>query len=280
MAWLPLLLAVLLVTLAPIVYGLWRGLSLPSGRPEHLRAPEGGSVLLCLGDSLTHGHIGASWVEMLRRRFASGGRLVANGGINGQQAWNVGQRLDAALACQPDAAVLLIGSNDVMAAERSDRALSYKRQNKLPRIPDLPWSIGELRALVPRLRAAVPRVALCTIPPLGDDRRHPIAELVDRYNTVVRELAVEHDCVLLDIHAALSPLLSPREVPYEGSLTHVSMIVGKVTLAHYLLGQSWDTIAARTGYGATAEGMHLTETAAQRVAELVAAFADNDPRTD
>ena len=276
MAWLPLLLAILLVTLAPIIYGLWRGLSLPSGRPEHVRAPEGGSVLLCLGDSLTHGHIGASWVEMLRTRFASRGRLVANGGINGQQVWNVAQRLDAALACQPDAAVLLIGSNDVMAAERPDRAASYTRQNQLPRTPDLSWSIGELRTLVPRLRAAVPRVALCTIPPLGDDPSHPIAELVEQYNSVVRALATEHDCVLLDIHAALVPLLSPREVPYEGSLTHVSMIVGKVTLAHYLLRQSWDSIAAGTGYGATAEGIHLTETAAQRVAELVTGFVDND----
>ncbi len=277
MDWLPLLLATLFVPLVPIIYGLWRGLSLPSGRPEHVRPPEGGSVLLCLGDSLTHGHVGASWVEMLRTRFASRRRLVANGGINGQQAWNVGQRLEEALACQPDAAVLLIGSNDVMAAERPARAASYKRQNKLPQTPDLPWSIGELRALVPRLRAAVPRVALCTIPPLGDDPQHPITELVDRYNAVVRELALEHDCVLLDVHAALTPLLSPREVPYEGSLTRVAMIVGKVTLAHYLLGRSWDSIAAGTGYGATAEGMHLTETSAQRVAELVAAFLDSAP---
>jgi len=277
MPWLPLLLACLFFTLTPVMYGLWRGLSMPSGRPEHLRAPEGGSVLLCLGDSITHGHIGASWVEVLRARFASQGRLVANGGVNGQQAWNVGQRLDAALTCQPDMAVLLIGSNDVMAAERRDRAASYKKQNKLPQTPDLPWSIGELRALVPRLRAAVPRVALCTLPPLGDDPRHPICELVAEYNAVVRELALEHDCVLLDIYAALTPLLSSQGLPYRGSPAYVARVVVKVILAHYLLGRSWDSIADAAGYGATAEGIHLTEVAAHRVAELVAKFVENAP---
>ncbi len=277
MPWLPLLLAGLFFSLTPVMYGLWRGLSMPSGRPESLRAPEGGSVLLCLGDSITHGHIGANWVETLRARFVSQGRLVANGGVNGQQAWNVGQRLDSALTCRPDMAVLLIGSNDVMAAERQDRAASYIRQNRLPRTPDLPWSIGELRALVPRVRAAVPRVALCTLPPLGDDPRHPICDLVEQYNAVVRELAVEYDCVLLDIHAALTPLLSPQETPYEGSPAYVGSVIGKVILAHYLLGRSWGSIAEAAGYGATVEGIHLTEVAAHRVAELVAGFVESAP---
>lgn len=248
---------------------------MPSGRPEKVRGAEGGGVLLCIGDSITHGHIGASWVELLRGRFVSQGRLVANGGINGQQAWNLGRRLDSALACQPDMAVLMIGTNDVMAAERRDRAASYKKQNKLPQTPDLPWSIAELRALVPRVRKAVPRVALCTLPPLGDDPRHRICDLVGQYNTAVRELAVEHDCVLLDVHAALTPLLSPQGPPYEGSPAYVVRAVGKVILVHYLLGRSWDSIAEAAGYGATVEGIHLTEAAAHRVAELVAGFVES-----
>lgn len=276
MLWL-LLLVLPPLALAPIAYGVWKGLSMPSGRPETLRAPEGGSVLLCLGDSITHGHIGASWVEALRLRFASQGRLVANGGVNGQQAWNIGQRLDSALGCGPDMAVLLIGSNDVMAADRPDRAASYVKQNKLPQPPDLPWSIGELRALVPRLRSAVPRVGLCTLPPLGDDPRHPICGLVEQYNDVVRKLAVEHDCALLDVHAALTPLLSPKQTPYEGTPGSVVSAIGKVVLAHYLLGLSWDSIAETAGYGATVEGIHLTDAAAKRVADLVAEFVESAP---
>ena len=274
MPWYLLLFAGFSLTSLPVMYGLWRGLSMPSGRPERLRAPEGGSVLLCLGDSITHGHIGASWVKTLRARFVSQGRLVANGGVNGQQVWNVGQRLDSALTCRPDMAVLLIGSNDVMAAERGDRAVSYVKQNKLPQTPDMPWSIGALRALVPRLRAAVPRVGLCTLPPLGDDPTHPVCDLVAQYNEVVRELASEHDCVLIDLHAALTPLLSPQGTPYEGSPAYVGSAIGKVMLTHYLLGRSWDSIGDAAGYGATVEGIHLRDAAADLVAELIAEFVE------
>jgi lysophospholipase L1-like esterase len=172
-------------------------------------------------------------------------------------------------------AVLLIGSNDVMAADRPDRATSYMKKNKLPRKPDLDWSVGELRALVPRLRSAVPRLGLCTLPPLGDDPNHPICDLVEQYNDVVRQLAVEHDCVLLDVHAALLPLLLPKLTPYEGSPSHVVSVIGKAVLTHYLRGFSWDSIADTAGYGATVEGIHLTDAAAKRVADLVAEFVES-----
>ena len=250
----------------------WMSGRRPSSRPSTVRAPEGGSVLLCLGDSITHGRLGASWVASLRASLAPTGRLVANGGINGQQVWNIARRLDEALACTPDIAVLLIGSNDVMAAQRSDRAALYVKQNKLPRTPDLDWSIAELGALVPRLAAAVPHVALCTIPPLGDDGEHEIAALVARYNAVVRELAAEHGCALLDVHEALLPLLDPAERPYVGAPRAVVGLITRTSASHYLLGRSWDAIARSMGFGVTVDGIHLTDTAAARVHDLVAGF--------
>ncbi len=277
------LLLVPLLLASPVAYAMWRGLRMPTGAPESIRAPDGGSVLLCLGDSITHGHIGGDWVSAVRARCAPDGRLVANGGINGQQAWNLGQRLDRALVCGPDLAVLLIGSNDVMAAERPDRAESYRVQNKLPRTPDLPWSLGELAALVPRLRAAVPHVALCTVPPLGDDPDHPVAALVAQWNDAIRELAAAHDCVLLDVHAALSPMLRPARRPYEGAPSAVVRAIGRTMFAHYLGGSSWDSIAAAAGYGATIEGIHLSDAAAARVADLVLGFVrqpEGGARTD
>ena len=269
------LIGVPVAALLVFAYLGWKIEGPPSNTPGKVRAAEGERVLLCLGDSITLGNLGARWVDGLRARYAPEGRRVANAGINGQQVWNIAQRLDRALACEPDMLVLLIGSNDVMAADRPDRAKAYVKQNKLPRVPDLEWSIAQLEALVPRVVSAVPRVALCTIPPLGDDDQQPVAALVARYNQHVRSLAAEHGCVLLDVHEAIVPLLSPAKTPYVGDLPTVGRYIVKVAFHRYLLGRSWDTIAASMGYGATAEGIHLSDAAAAKVEALVVGFVDD-----
>jgi len=271
--------AIPLALLAVMLYLGWRIGRRPSHRPDTERAPEGGSVLLCLGDSITHGALGGNWVASLRARLAGEGRLVANGGINGQQVWNIAQRLDPALECQPDMAVLLIGTNDVMAAQRPDRAALYAKQNRLPRMPDLDWSIAQLAALIPRLTAAVPRVALCTIPPLGDDDEHEITALVARYNEAVREQAARHGCVLMDVHGAVLPLLGPARRPYAGAPRDMFSLIGRTAAAHYLLGRSWDAIARSMGFGATVDGIHLSDRAAARVHDLVADFVQKAETT-
>lgn len=266
------LIAIPVALLLGLMYAGWSIGRRPSHRPDTERASEGSSMLLCLGDSITHGALGGNWVARLRTRLAGEGWLVANGGINGQQVWNIAQRLDQALECNPDVAVLLIGTNDVMAHQRSDRAAMYVKQNRLPQVPDLEWSIAQLERLVPRLSAAVPRVALCTIPPLGDDEEHEITDLVARYNRVVREQAAAHGCVLLDVHEAVRPLLGPDRRPYAGAPRELFGLIMRVGVAHYLWGRSWDAIARTMRFGATVDGIHLTDTAAARVHDLVADF--------
>ena len=49
-------------------------------------------VIACIGDSLTHGNIGVSWVDQLRIEFPSD--IFLNEGINGDVVWQVHQRLE------------------------------------------------------------------------------------------------------------------------------------------------------------------------------------------
>ena len=162
-----------------------------------------------------------------------------------------------------------------MAAHRPDLAALYMELNKLPCTPTLDWSITELSALIPPLTAAVPRVALCTIPPLGDDDEHEISVGVARYNDFVRRLATAHGCVLLDVHEALLPLLGPAKRPFVDDPKVAKRRAVSIVFSHFLLGRSWDAIAKSTGFGATVEGVHLTDTAAARVADLVAGFVQD-----
>ena len=49
-------------------------------------------IVLCCGDSITHGHIGYDWVGALREKDSS--KIYVNAGINGDLAWNLNQRLE------------------------------------------------------------------------------------------------------------------------------------------------------------------------------------------
>ena len=90
-------------------------------------------IIACIGDSLTHGNIGQNWVDYLRHQFPND--IFLNEGINGNTAWQVIQRLDPILQCQPDLIILLIGTNDALGSFDIDSGIRYKKNNNLPEAP-------------------------------------------------------------------------------------------------------------------------------------------------
>jgi len=271
------ILAIVVLAAASTVAWKWyRVLQPPAGAPERwsesLR-PASGPVVLCLGDSITHGHLGSDWTNLL----ASRGLAVVNGGINGELAWNVVQRVDRALACRPDVVTVLIGANDAMAAQNEASGRRYLRMVNLPRLPDLEWFEENLRLLVRQLReASEARVALMTLAPIGEDPREPIATLVGKCNTIIARVAEDLNAELLPLHDRLAALLAEssgtrrhRYVP--GARSTLRMV--RAGALHYLLGMSWDRIAARSGLTLTVDLVHLNDRAGAVVADLVEGFA-------
>lgn len=273
------LLAVLgagVLVFAPLLYVGWRLDRAPTLSPEDVLAtgrPDG-PLLLCLGDSITHGHIGADWVGQVRERRGPDGLTVVNGGVNGELVWNVRQRAAEAVSLRPDLTVLMIGTNDVMAADLPERARSYRRSNRLPRIPDLDWSIAELTALVAEVRGAGGQTALCTIPPLGDDPTAPGETLVRQFNVAVRDVAEATGVPLIDIHASLTGLTAKGGRAYSGGLWSTAGLILQATIRRYLLGQSWDAIAKAGGWNVTVDGIHLSDRAGAIVAREIGAWTD------
>ncbi|MGY4857374.1 SGNH/GDSL hydrolase family protein [Cryobacterium sp. AP23] len=73
------------------------------------------TVVVCAGDSITHGFMSASCLSLLQDRLGADGYEFVNAGINSDLAWNLLQRLDAIIACQLEVVTILIGTNDVAA---------------------------------------------------------------------------------------------------------------------------------------------------------------------
>ena len=275
------LLVVVIVAVATVAWKWYRVLQPPARAPERwsesLR-PESGPVVLCLGDSITHGHLGSDWTDLLARR----GLSVVNGGINGELAWNLVQRVDRALACRPDVVTILIGANDAMAAHDEASARRYIKMSKLPRLPDLKWFEENLRELVRRLQErSQARIALMTLAPIGEDRQAPIADLVGQCNTIIARVAEDLGVELLPLHDRLLALLAgspgaPQHVYAPGMRNMIRMVTAGVL--HYILTMSWDRIADRRGLTLTIDLVHLNDRAGTIVADLVQGFALEEGR--
>ena len=267
---------VVLVAAATVAWKWYRVLQPPARAPERwsesLR-PESGPVVLCLGDSITHGHLGSDWTGLL----ASRGLTVVNGGINGELAWNVAQRVDRALACRPDVVTVLIGANDAMASHDEASGRRYLKLVNLPRLPDLEWFEENLRVLVHRLReGSDARIALMTLAPIGEDPRAPTATLVGECNAIIARVAEDLGVDLLPLHDRLAALLD--ESSGAGQHRYVPGTRGTIRMVgagalHYLLGMSWDRIADRRGLTLTVDLVHLNDRAGRVVADLVEEFA-------
>lgn len=222
--------------------------------------------VLCLGDSLTHGHVGADWVSPLRSRWSAGGVGVVNAGLNGDLAWNVGQRLERALAVEPEAITLLIGSKDAMGCHRADRARGYRRSKGLPQLPDHAFFEACLDSLLGRLAQTGVPVAVLTLPPLGDD---PAQDPSGPANDALGEAVARHGLTLLDLRAALAPLTTPGGPPYAGGLLSLAGPMLGGVARHYTLGTSWDQLAGARGSRLFIDGVHFSDRAAAVVLDLV-----------
>lgn len=233
-------------------------------------------TLVCLGDSITQGGLGADWVGGLRRRLGDG-VLVVNGGVGGQVTWSLRQRLDEVARCRPAAITLMVGSNDAVGSLGDRWAAYYERSLKLPQPPIESWFAEQYDALVAELAAITPRLACMTLAPLGEDPGSSAGAVVQRYNELIRVSAARHGADVLDVHATLRELLTQAGVghgpAFVGSLSKfVSWMMGSA-IGHPVLGRSWDRVAQRRGLVLTSDTIHPSDRAGEAIVDLVEPWA-------
>ncbi|MDC3315854.1 SGNH/GDSL hydrolase family protein [Candidatus Thioglobus sp.] len=227
-------------------------------------------VIACIGDSLTHGNIGVSWVDLLRKEFPLD--IFLNEGINGDVVWQVHQRLKPILKCNPDVVILMIGSNDAMASFNSKSGKRYKRNNNLPDIPSFKNYQKLLSELLNQLKD-VNRVFLCTLPPIGENKDSKINQHINQFNDFIRQIVQEKSLTLLPVYENMWSDLALREFSFTNdynpnSIPLLRRIYGGV-MHHYIFKQPWDKIARSKRQWLLFDQIHLGERAANIVFKLV-----------
>jgi acyl-CoA thioesterase-1 len=238
------------------------------------RQPDTRTLVVCAGDSITHGVVSANYVELLERRFAADGYEFVNAGVNGNLAYNLLQRLDAVVACRPDVVTVLIGTNDVNATFSQAWEDSYRKEQHLPEKPTLAWYRLNVERIIDRLQSeTAARIALLDLPMLGEDLASDMNRRVTDYNAVIHAVASEKCVTCLSLHERLRTLLPRNHTPppYEGKKAPVV----RVWIKHFMQRKSWDTVSADHGLELLTDHIHLNDKAAAVVAALIGDFLEH-----
>jgi len=235
------------------------------------RSPTAKRLVVCAGDSITSGQNSANWVDLLQRRFAADGYQFVNAGVDGDPAWNVLQRIDDVVRCQPDAVTLQVGGNDVAAASGTWQEKMYWRQQHAPHAPTLGWYTECVDEILTRLQSQTSaRIAVLEIPMIGEDLTSDTNRRVNSYNQALRRMAAAHAADYLPLHDRLASVLpaSHNPPPYRGRFGPMT----RASLSRSILHRSWDQISASNGLIVLIDHVHLNDRAAMITADLVADF--------
>jgi lysophospholipase L1-like esterase len=250
--------------------------TLPRGRAEdHLSINDisGKKIIACIGDSLTHGNIGQSWVDYLRKEFPND--VFLNEGINANTAWQVIQRLDPILQCQPDLIILLIGTNDALGSFDINSGLRYKKNNELPEVPTLEKYKEHLNELIEKI-GMQSKIAICTLPPIGENVNSEVNQHVNLFNDYIELIAKQKNLTLLPVSEALWREMESRAYPLRSEYNPKTRLLFKRIFGgifhHYLFKRSWNDISKSKGQWILFDQIHLNERGAEIVYKLVKDF--------
>lgn len=208
--------------------------------------------IVFLGDSLTEGVEGASYLRMLQGQVASDPRLpgieLINAGRGGDTVLNLARRVSGdVIPFMPDWVIVFVGVNDFRTwyVRRSLPTLAnlrsgyyFARRKGIWRgVTPQRYTRG-LRTLVDMLRATTPaRLALCTPATASESRDERSERMLDEYAACVRAVATERDCALIDVRVAFQAAARQDE-------------------------------ALKGGYQLTCDGVHLSDAGARLVAGI------------
>lgn len=226
-------------------------------------------TLVCFGDSITEGAIGASYVDRLRERLPSA--RVINAGINGDTVVHLLRRAERdVIAHQPDVVTIMVGLNDLTTVYGLRSSKLFYRTLKNLQLEVTPARfINGYRRLIALLRErTAARIVLCTLTTIGERPDDPLLHLVDAYSYFVRALAAQECLPLIDVRAAFQ--LAVAADPRDGPPYRIWRPV-QDWLAVGLGRQTYASLAARRGYRLLCDGAHLAEPGADLVAETMLA---------
>ena len=242
----------------PLIRKSWQ---LPNMAASTFEVPKNNTkpVVVFCGDSITHGHIGYDWVSALRKKDDS--KIYINAGINADLTWNLNERVDNIIKHNPDYITILIGTNDAIGSQNIKHIQDYYVSTKgLPRLPHIDWYRSELERFITTVTVQTDaKIAISTLPWLGEQSNAEIITVVKDHNDIIRSLSKKYNLTLIDLFKNFEDSIdSNNSVPY--TTTEWRRLRGlRAVILHYVFGWSWNRTGKKYRLKLLCDHIHLNE---------------------
>ena len=227
-------------------------------------------TVVCFGDSLTRGQFSANYVDMLAGRPDLSGYHFTNAGVNSDLTLNLVRRVKRVAARLPDQVIIMIGSNDVIATVRPFSAAFFVLIKGMHRPVSLGYSMRNITEVIHYLQEHTQaKIALCSIPPLGEGLSSSPMQLVRLYNAALRKVARKEGAAYLPVFEQLTAYLAAVNGNggrvYNGSV----FLTVEFVMRHVITRETFDRYSARKGFALMTDGVHLNRLGASIVAREI-----------
>ena len=234
---------------------------------------EGKKLVAVVGGDVVHGNISYNFVDDAARRRSCKDYQFINGGVNGSTAYDVLQRLNDVIACQPDFIVILVGLNDAAAKIAPDFAKKNLKLAEQLEKPSLLVYEKNLALIVSRLKAETSaKIGLLSLPVVGENLFSKANKEIDQYNEVIKRIAEMSNVSYLPFNEKLKAYLKGKGHTRGRSLKNGMKLYEKAVIDHFVYGYSLDRISVQNGYLLLTDGMHLNSTAGMMAAHQIELF--------
>jgi lysophospholipase L1-like esterase len=246
-------------------------------------------IYLFIGDSLTEGVYGASYVDPVAQAIAKGrtglrGELV-NAGRGGDTVTAVCGRLGALMQrWQPDWVIVAVGCNDVWLPWLSSHSLGWRIWLGLRRLQtgqtpsiDLDQFGAAYRDIIDIARRRGAQVMACTVSPVGERLSSPVNRQVARLNGVIKHVAADRQVPVADIWQAFVEALAAQ--PKRSAYLPGEWLFASMDRRAYR-PDTIDQVARRRRLHLTFDGIHLNSRGARLWADTVLAALVGAQRPD
>jgi lysophospholipase L1-like esterase len=228
-------------------------------------------ILVCAGDSITHGNMSYDWVKDLTTELAD--YQVFNAGINADLSYTLLNRLDDIIALKPDHINILIGGNDIVAQTRPlKKSDNYIKFNKIEwgTQPSLRAYEENLIKLITRLKTeTTASMSIMSIAIIGENRNHPICKTVDNYNKVVKKVADTEGVTYLPLSELQSAYLQKKQSKSTLPFENTDWFIQKSGVLHFIFGWNWDKITKYHKHLLTFDNLHFNTKGASFIKDLL-----------
>jgi lysophospholipase L1-like esterase len=230
-------------------------------------------IVVCLGASMVRGQVSYNFVNLLDQRMAGDGFQFINAGVAGDQAYNVLVRLDSVIDYRPDFVIILVGTNDVTATLSPTLARISRLTRKFPQPPSAKFYRYNMLRIIKTLREKTSaKIALVSLPILGEDLESIPNQRIKEYNALLKEIADEEQVSYLPVYGLQEEYL--RKVQQGSGRPYKSggMLSIKALARHYLLRQSFDEISRKHHFLLVTDGIHMNSRGATFIADEIESF--------